>query len=290
MNTQNETPLSKCCDAPLMHDLDPEKSYFWSEVAEAPEVCEVCGLLDEPETPNTETVLLDMLTENTGVHGMDSGGDSGRAWQRNQALGRAGIKASPAARMGDYAPELSTFHFLNETVTYAPVLDLSLRGFMQKSNDSYREDIANWLDFLGIDPEIEGSDFYTSNRYEFNTYNNEYCLLDQALQFTIFTLNKVDYVALQIHGGADIRGGYTAPRVFKADREELIFGSESALMVCTNCELGLNFHAEGVEEYQQPTKHAKRWAKKSESGTLDLRNFEYGANGCPNCGAESWAA
>lgn len=35
--------LSKCCNAVLMADLDPEESYSWEDVANAPMVCEVCG-------------------------------------------------------------------------------------------------------------------------------------------------------------------------------------------------------------------------------------------------------
>jgi hypothetical protein len=37
---------------------------------------------------------------------------------------------------------------------------------------------------------------------------------------------------LQIHGGADVRGGYTAPRVFTADRYELILDGDSATFFC----------------------------------------------------------
>ena len=33
---------------------------------------------------NTEKVIAAMLVENTGIHFLDSGGKSGRAWQRNQ--------------------------------------------------------------------------------------------------------------------------------------------------------------------------------------------------------------
>jgi hypothetical protein len=49
-----ESQVSKCCEAALMTDLDSDKDYFWSEVAEAPLVCEVCGLANESETPNNE--------------------------------------------------------------------------------------------------------------------------------------------------------------------------------------------------------------------------------------------
>lgn len=47
-----------------------------------------------------------------------------------------------------------------------------------------------------------------------NTYNGE-DLLSQTLQYVYFRCDGTDYVALQIHGGADVRGGYTEPVVFE---------------------------------------------------------------------------
>ena len=35
-------------------------------------------------TTDLEGLVYDMLSTNTGVHFMDSGGDNGRHWQRNQ--------------------------------------------------------------------------------------------------------------------------------------------------------------------------------------------------------------
>jgi hypothetical protein len=47
-----------------------------------------------------------------------------------------------------------------------------------------------------------------------NTYNEE-CLLDQTLQFVYFVCDNTPYVILQVHGGCDVRGGYTTPVVFE---------------------------------------------------------------------------
>ena len=35
-------------------------------------------------TTQTQQAIFEMLTENTGKHFLDSGGDNGRHWQRNQ--------------------------------------------------------------------------------------------------------------------------------------------------------------------------------------------------------------
>lgn len=47
-----------------------------------------------------------------------------------------------------------------------------------------------------------------------NTYNGE-DLLSQTLQYTYFECDGTPYVLLQVHGGCDVRGGYTAPRAFR---------------------------------------------------------------------------
>ena len=60
-----------------------------------------------------------------------------------------------------------------------------------------------------------------------NSYNEEN-LLDQTILFTYFELrsgpgrggNLGSYVVLQIHGGCDVRGGYTKPRVFVVDDDD----------------------------------------------------------------------
>jgi hypothetical protein len=239
------------------------------------------------ETPTTENVILEMLLENTGISFLDSGGNAGRAWQQNQAKGVEALRAEPAAWLKWGQPIISTFHFLNEQLTYAPVLDFSLRGFMQKSENSYLEDIDNWLDFLGV-PRGEDQGFYEDSRFSLNTYNDQYCLLSQSLQYVCFTLNKKEYVALQIHGGADIRGGYTAPRVFEADRESLLFDSESVALRCNNCALVLSFRGYEVDEHEPPKENVEAWTKKLNEEIQNLKNWDFHEAGCPNCGAKEW--
>lgn len=67
-----------------------------------------------------------------------------------------------------------------------------------------------------------------------NTYNGEN-LVDQILQYTLFSNDSGEYVALQIHGGCDVRGGYTKPRVFSfGHRSELdIIDNMRATIHCT---------------------------------------------------------
>jgi hypothetical protein len=78
-------------------------------------------------------------------------------------------------------------------------------------------------------------------RLTVNTYNEEN-LLDQTLLFTYFELRAGpgrgglldSYLVLQIHGGCDVRGGYTRPRLFviEDDDELAIFDCRRATILC----------------------------------------------------------
>ena len=67
-----------------------------------------------------------------------------------------------------------------------------------------------------------------------NTYNGE-DMLSQTIQYTYFTWNREPYIVLMIHGGADVRGGYTKPRVFRVDHDDetAIFDNAKGHIYCT---------------------------------------------------------
>ena len=77
-----------------------------------------------------------------------------------------------------------------------------------------------------------------------NSYNEEN-MLSQDIQYVYFTWNENSryghrrsgeaYVVLQIHGGADIRGGYSKPHVFKIDHDDetAIFDQAKGTVYCT---------------------------------------------------------
>lgn len=69
-----------------------------------------------------------------------------------------------------------------------------------------------------------------------NTYNGEDAL-SQTLQYLWFEWDGEAYVLLQIHGGADVRGGYTAPRAFDAGDDGIaILDNARGGCGCTKCE------------------------------------------------------
>ncbi len=179
-------------------------------------------------TDNTEEVIYGMLTENTGTHFLDSGGSDGRAWQRNALKTLEDFRAEPEAYFegGEY-PEVgkSTFWLLVNNLQYDADLTAAYFKFDEaRPDDSYFETIEAWLDKLGVPG--EGGDFYGPARFGFNTYNwSDMWLGDQTLQGTSFGLGETHYLILQVHGGADVRGGYTKPQVF-----ELLEGLDGFIM------------------------------------------------------------
>ena len=77
-----------------------------------------------------------------------------------------------------------------------------------KENNVYLSGVSvnAWLDLVSSN-EVEVS-------RSWNTYNGD-SDLSQILQGANLTINDEHYVLIQIHGGADARGGYTDAKLFK---------------------------------------------------------------------------
>ena len=212
-----------------------------------------------------------MMTENTGVAMMDSGGKNGRAWQQNQ--GRDFSKEPDATlcwRWGlDYT--INTAGFMEQNLMFAPEIQAIYEAFARWHDARERGtyDLQNMAAFFD---EKEWPAFYrdayaTPDRDKFyggfghrhreyltpaeirleigateemrepirnfirgngwagiygdgeplteNTYNSE-SFLSQVLQYSYGTCEEFgDVFLVQVHGGADVRGGYTSPRAFE---------------------------------------------------------------------------
>lgn len=179
-----------------------------------------------------DRVLVSMLTEGTGTAMCDSGGESNRHWQRNQTLNTvAAWRALPevAVAYSTCADEetpgklwaycdvtVNVFHFLSKALSrYEAGLTRQLHRFgnrTQWKDDAWLSIVDAWIEEKGF----EESDTYGTGWI--NTYNSEDAL-SQTLQYRVFTIDGDDYAAIQIHGGADVRGGYTKPRVFRLSED-----------------------------------------------------------------------
>lgn len=167
-----------------------------------------------------EEKIYTILTTGTGQHMLDSGGVGGRHWERNQSRPIWSFKEEEVATLDEWGSlTISLFHHLNEALhltRLSEALDEEFKEFSKDREGSYLEDIEAFIESIGAE---EG--------YSENSYNRD-SALSQVIQYQTFRLGGSEYVALQIHQGADVRGGYTRPFIFElADEYALAYESGS---------------------------------------------------------------
>ena len=178
-------------------------------------------------TTRTREVIAEMLTENTGRHILDSGGAYGRHWEQNAGRTLAEWDAQPRAWGDRWGVTLSVYHYLSERLEYAPLLDKQFRAFCEANPDD------GWL-ALAEEFATEKDD----SAHTWNTYNGEDSLA-QTLQGVTFSDGGEVFVLLQIHGGCDVRGGYTVPRAFRVTvdmAESFPYDNANYSLTCPNDE------------------------------------------------------
>ena len=223
----------------------------------------------------TEEILLEMLTEDTGRHMLDSGGDSGRHWQRNQALTVEALKNEPATVLDVKYGEatLSLFHHLSEKLTYSP-------EWTEEFNDWSGNRDVSWLELMETFPQSMG----WRRLFTENSYNRE-SLLSQVIQYTVYDTGSEILVALQVHGGADVRGGYTRPRIFSIDSEyELVM--ENASIYCSGDAVdsdGPHSFDWNGGEWLHDGSYSPEYSPYAMTQRRDLLKLDYLP--CPVCGA-----
>lgn len=153
-------------------------------------------------TLDTRSVLAEMLTENTGAHILDSGGAYGRHWERNKGLTVSEFETQAPAIISGGIVALSVFHFLANRVSYLPDVQAELESFAEGLPDE------GWLTISEAFANTYDTDYRT-----WNTYNGT-DFLSQVIQGVTFARNGEVVTLIQIHGGCDVRGGYTKPRAF----------------------------------------------------------------------------
>jgi hypothetical protein len=139
---------------------------------------------------------------------------------------------------------LNLHPWLIERLEYAPELDALLHGGFAETLDGDEslwspfcyERFAQWLcdTYPGKYGEEATGIYGDGEPFTVNTYNGEDAL-SQVIQYAYAETEAGTIVVLQIHGGCDVRGGYTAPRAFWADESMLgecaIFDNARAIVV-----------------------------------------------------------
>lgn len=152
-----------------------------------------------------KNIIAKMLKENTGTHFLDSGGNDGRAWQRNQKIN---FEKTPRMEVDKYGVTVSTYHYLKDI--------LELNEVTKKVNSFITKNKLHWVDEVAEEMEAKELFYYDLESFSetINTYNGE-DNLSQILLFKTFKILDDVYVLLQVHNGADVRGGYTDCKCFK---------------------------------------------------------------------------
>jgi len=156
---------------------------------------------------NIQQIITELLKENTGVHILDSGGQNGRFWQRNQSKDFALEKR---VTLDDNFFIVSLYHYLCDCLT--------TDDFCTEINNVIEKSEWHWIADVDLDLLPEGIE---TDGVQYNTYNWN-APFSQDFQFMEFEAYGEKYVLLQVHNGADIRGGYTQVKCFKL--EDVYFG------------------------------------------------------------------
>lgn len=200
-----------------------------------------------------EQTIAAMLTENTGTHFLDSGGAYGRAWQQNAGKTVEDFRAKPSATAEIYIREwkgqpsveilpcVDVFHLLTggalELCAYCDTFNALPVEDWDGEYSGVSAEGQRWLDDYGFEAQGQA----------FNTYNwaaNH----SQVMQGQELTCGEESFILLQIHGGADVRGGYTDAKLFKLSdfaefynvvTEDCSFSDESG-------EVPLSWHGEWI--------------------------------------------
>lgn len=280
----------------------------------------------------TKEAIAGLLKENTGEHFLDSGGAYGRHWQRNQERDfdqepECVVKFSSYNGKLDLELTHNVYHWLSQRCMIHEELNELFDGPFREEVDS--DDEKGWLELMEEFPEwlagrttSDGDEFgepagiYGENEpFTVNTYNHQ-SLLSQTLQYTYFTNGAGEFVILQVHGGCDVRGGYTRPRVFSVGHlSELdITDDQRGGVYCTgedhlpggdegadhgehnwstddghhmyyqgSCGLGAGMQLEEYEVVDLDEVEDDQEAPKWEEGKLFIKD---GDGYCPHCGAK----
>lgn len=183
-------------------------------------------------TDKTAQTLFEMFTENTGRHFLDSGGAYGRNWERAQGLTLEDFTSAPSANWErNFGVTTNAFTYCLSRLTYSKTAEVltrllnvwELKDF-ENRNPWSLGDQEEFLEGLGAE-----------NLNGFNTYNWDNSL-SQTLQGYEFSFGEKLFVLLQVHGGADVRGGYTRPKIFEACCDYWLHGCDSYTLTCNACE------------------------------------------------------
>lgn len=175
----------------------------------------------ESKSMDINTLVYDMLTESTGKHMCDSGGDDNRHWQKNQKRSMKDFindDTETIEKDGEYYYRtVNLFHYLTD--------GLEIDSICQEFNNINKNPEKWDSDLWGVcEKAYKHLRYYYFPKIEDEIYNsfNWDSDLSQDIQYQFLSIDNNSYVLIQIHNGADIRGGYTSAKLFKCKYDQEI--------------------------------------------------------------------
>lgn len=193
-----------------------------------------------PEWPTTAQAVKEMMTEVCDKNLFDSGGAYGYAYER-----RANCDKEPEYKIhyelldnGKLCIEVtkSMYWHLVNTCQYRHDLTVMLDAYADLKDERYGTDL--------------GEDFFASFGIEAksdNTCNIE-TLLDGTFLFTqAYTSDDpTELFVISTHNGCDVRSGYSSAKVFESPDAEVLYGLDSASLMCHGCDRQFYLSASGT--------------------------------------------
>ncbi len=201
----------------------------------------------------TEKIITEMLTESTGKAFMDSGDAYGRHWEENQ---KNGIKQSKQPcdfcidednKETELIPIIPIFDYLTESLQYTEECQM-----LEKLLPHLNYDVLHYIEEIIENPQNNQTKLSVFEENMIfgskigNTYNGEDSLT-QGFLYIWFEYNNEDYIAISIHNGCDVRGGYADIHIFKVDWAEEWWGAKSEANIYCKC--GMHNYRESARNY-----------------------------------------
>ena len=204
----------------------------------------------------TEQVITEMLTESTGKAFMDSGDAYGRHWEENQ---KNGIKKGYQICDFYIDKEEQTC----ELIPTVPIFDVFSNTLQYTDECKYLESLipqlASYDTLYWIQNEIQQNPktVFQENTYIgtdiFNSYNREN-FMSQDYMSIYFEYDNQPYIAISIHNGCDIRGGYTDVHIFDVGHEDEFLTAQTDISIdCLHTDGKIHMCESGYQMYDSNT-------------------------------------
>lgn len=176
---------------------------------------------------DVELLIYSMLTENTGAHFLDSGEAYGRHHERNAKKTILDFYNEEEEnyqfdfKYGEIYRTVSVFHYLSNNTELNEICEAFNKLNTNPNNWEADADVYGVCKEAWEYLEEVGEAYGLEVERTWNTYNGD-SDLSQTLQGSNIKLNDEYYLLVQIHGGCDVRGGYTDAKLLKLQNDYYI--------------------------------------------------------------------